>query len=155
MITENKNFDKFNINKIFGTREEIVKDNIEVLILDDESIVCERLENHLTKKEYLVETFTQSQLALERLKEKEFDVVVTDLKMAGPGGVDVLVSIKDQDVATQVIIITGYPDFETRLAADYKDAFDYIPKPFKLEEIERKIAKAAKKAQKLQKKYSR
>jgi CheY-like chemotaxis protein len=54
---------------------------IEVLVLDDELIVCERLKDYLERKEISVEIFTESQKALERLKEKTFDVIITDVKM--------------------------------------------------------------------------
>jgi len=117
--------------------------DIEVLVLDDEKIVCERLKDYLQKKGYSVETFTQSSKALERLQEKTFDVVVTDLKMPGPDGISVLVSIKELNVATQVIIITGYPDIESMIAAETKEAFHYITKPFKLPELESLVSKAA------------
>lgn len=127
-----------------------MKEKYEIMVLDDEPIVCERLQNHLQKKGFSVETFTHSSKALDRFKEKKFDVVITDLKMAGPDGIDVLVSVKGSNHATQVIVITGYPDFESKVAAEYKEAFEYVLKPFKLEEIERLTLKAARKARKKQ-----
>ena len=118
------------------------------MVLDDEPIVCEKLDKHFKKMDFNVEVFTESEKALARLKEKHFHVVITDLKMAGPDGIDVLVYIKTQNVATQVIIITGYPDIESRLAAEYKKAYSYILKPFKMEKLESLVVKAAKKANK-------
>ena len=72
-----------------------MKENYEILVLDDESIVCDRVKNYLQKKGYSVETFTQSNLAMDRLKEKYFDVLVTDIRMAGKDGMDVLISTKN------------------------------------------------------------
>ena len=80
---------------------------IEVLVLDDEPIVCERLKDYLEKKDILVETFTESIQALKRIEEKSFDVIITDLKMEGPTGIDVLVAVKKIAARAEVIIITG------------------------------------------------
>jgi DNA-binding NtrC family response regulator len=123
-----------------------VSTEAEVLVLDDEPIVGERLRDYLQKKGMAVEVFTSSKEALERLREKTFDVVVTDIKMAGPDGIDVLVSVKESDAPSEVILITGYGSFETVRAAEAVGAFDYICKPFKMEEVYKKVVKAAAKA---------
>ena len=67
---------------------------IEVMVLDDEPIVCERVKNFLDKKGIATETYTDSQSALTRLREKTFDVIVTDVKMEGATGMDVLFKVK-------------------------------------------------------------
>lgn len=121
---------------------------VEVLILDDEPVVCERLEDYLKKKGMSVETFTESTRALDRLKEKSFDVVVTDIKMEGPTGIEVLSRVKRDASHSEVILITGYGSFETMREAEAIGAFDYIPKPFKVEELFKKIEKAAARARK-------
>jgi DNA-binding NtrC family response regulator len=121
---------------------------IEVLVLDDEEIVCERLKDHFGKKGIAVETFTDPHLALERFKEKTFDVVVTDLKMPGASGIDVLVSIKKQAYKSEVIIVTGYGSFETYREAEFVGAYGFISKPFQMSELYNLVIKAAKKARK-------
>jgi DNA-binding NtrC family response regulator len=121
----------------------------EVLVLDDEAIVCERIKEHLGKQGFLVETFTESPTALDRLVEKTFDVVVTDLKMKGPTGLDVLRFVKEHTPRTQVIIITGYGSIETSNEAQIVGAFGFICKPFQLEEIRVLVSRAVKKAKKL------
>lgn len=118
----------------------------EVLVLDDEPIVGERLRDYLQKRGMSVEVFTSSEKALERLKEKTFHVVVTDIKMAKPDGIEVLVTVKRSAPASEVILITGYGSFETVRDAEAVGAFDYICKPFKLEDVYRKVVKAADKA---------
>jgi DNA-binding NtrC family response regulator len=118
----------------------------EVLIVDDEPIVCERFKDYLEKKDMSVETFTVSQEALDRLQEKAFDVIVTDIKMEGPTGIDILVAAKNMAPAPEVILITGYGSFESYRTAETVGAFDYVHKPFKVEEVYKKIEKAAAKA---------
>lgn len=126
-----------------------MKNRIEVLVLDDEEIVCERLKAHLENNGFQVETFTESQRAMDRLMEKTFDVVVTDLKMEGPSGLDVLRFVRDQMQGTQVIMITGYASMEAARAADYTGVYEFILKPFQLDEMGKLVKKAAKKATRL------
>jgi DNA-binding NtrC family response regulator len=123
-----------------------MRKQIEVLVLDDEAIVCERLQEYLEKKGIVVESFTNSEKALEKLKEKTFDVIITDMKMQGPSGMDVLVTVKKEDYSSEVILITGYGSFETFREAEYVGAFTFISKPFKMSDIYDLVKKAAKKA---------
>jgi len=125
-----------------------MRKQIQVLVLDDEAIVCERLQEYLEKKGILVETFTDSVKALEKLKEKTFDVIITDMKMQGPTGMDVLVTAKKEGYRSEVIIITGYGSFETFREAEYVGAFEFISKPFQMSDIYNIVKKAAKKARK-------
>ncbi len=118
--------------------------DILVMVLDDEPIVGERLKPVLEKKGFQVETFTESQKALERLNEKRFHVLVTDLKMSGPSGMDILRYLKDHKADTQAIVITGYATIERAREAQYLNA-EFVTKPFKLEQIVKLVAKAARK----------
>jgi DNA-binding NtrC family response regulator len=120
----------------------------EVLVLDDEIIVCERLKDYLENKGMSVEIFTESQKALERLKEKTFDVIITDVKMQGPSGIDVLTIVKKESYKSEVIVITGYSSLDTFRQAEYIGAYEFIAKPFQLSEIHNLVKKAAKKARK-------
>lgn len=117
----------------------------DVLILDDEAIVGERLKPVLEKAGFNVETFTESQKALDRLEEKRFHVLITDVRMSGPDGIDVLSFVKKRDFDTEVIVITGYGSIETVLDSKYLGAFKFIRKPFKMEELCKEVIKAAKK----------
>lgn len=121
---------------------------IEVLVLDDESIVCERLKEFFEAKNLLVEVFTESQKAIERMKEKKFDVVVTDMKMPGPTGMDVLQFLKDNQPSTQVIIISAYSLIDKFREAEAMGAYEYVTKPFQLLNIYNLVVKAAKRAKK-------
>lgn len=119
---------------------------IEVLVLDDEEIVGERLRDYLQKRGMSVETFTVPQEALDRLAEKTFDVVVTDMKMEGQSGMDVLLAVKGASYRSEVIIITAYGLLETLREAEVVGVFCYLPKPFKMSNIYTLIKQAASKA---------
>ena len=126
-----------------------MNEQAEVLVLDDEEVVCERLKSHLEKSNFKVETFSESQAAINRLGEKDFDVVVTDLKMKGPTGLDVLQFVQSRVGRTQVILITGYASIEASREAEYRGVYRFIEKPFRLEDIGRLVKKAAKEGKKL------
>jgi DNA-binding NtrC family response regulator len=126
-----------------------MSNKIEVMVIDDEPIVCERVKDYLEKKGVATETFTDSQSALKRIQEKTFDVIVTDVKMEGANGIDVLLRVKNDNHRSEVIIITGYSPFDSYLDAEAIGVSDYILKPFKMDDLYKSIKKAAKKAQKV------
>ncbi len=121
-----------------------MKSDIAVMVLDDEPIVGERLRPVLEKEGFQVEVFTDSRQAINRLEEKHFQVLVTDLKMSGPTGIDVLRFLKDRKRDTEAIVITGYATIESAREAEYLNA-QFVTKPFKLEQIVKLVEKAAKK----------
>lgn len=118
----------------------------DVMVLDDEPTVCERLKDFFEKNGMKVETFTESSLAVERLAHQRFHVVVTDLKMKGPTGIDVLVAVKNQNLSTEVIVITGYRTMDATRAAECVGAYAFLDKPFHLEQLRDLVKKAARKA---------
>ncbi len=123
-------------------------EGISILILDDEPIVCNRLKVALEKMGYEVETYTDSVAALQRLEEKDFDIVVTDLKMENVDGIQILGAAKKKSPKTEVIIITGFATSEAAKEALKKGAFDFIAKPFRLEDLRNVIIQATEKLQK-------
>lgn len=118
-----------------------MRGKLRILILDDEPIVCERLKPALEKGGFEVETYTDSQKVIDRLMVQRFDVLVTDLKMQGPDGIDVLKFVKEHAPATHVIIITGFATVDTAREAMRSGAVDFIPKPFKITQLRDLIAK--------------
>jgi DNA-binding NtrC family response regulator len=106
-----------------------------VAILDDEPIVCERLKPALEKAGFEVEAFTTGQDVIDRFSETRFDVLVTDLKMQKPDGLEVMKFVKEKSPATKVIIITGYATVETARDAMKGGAVDFIAKPFKISQL--------------------
>jgi DNA-binding NtrC family response regulator len=118
---------------------------VEILILDDEPIVCDRLKPALEKCGYAVTTFTDSSAAIEELSRKRYDVLITDLKMSGPSGMDVLRFAKEQSPGTQVIVITGYATAEQAKESIKGGAVDFIAKPFRISQLLDLIARTVQK----------
>jgi DNA-binding NtrC family response regulator len=115
----------------------------EILILDDEPIVGERLKPFIEKDGYRVEIFTNPAQALERLASKDFDIVISDIRMSDISGIEVMEKVFQKSRRTKVIMITGYATMELARESLTKGAFDFIAKPFKLKEIRQTIKKAA------------
>jgi DNA-binding NtrC family response regulator len=118
-------------------------DKLEVLVLDDEPIVGKRLKPALEKIGCRVEVFEAPKEALERIEAKEFDIVVTDIRMDEIDGMEVLDFVASRWPRTKVVMITGYAMMALARQAMEKGAFDFIAKPFKPDDLRRVIAKAA------------
>ena len=118
---------------------------LEVLILDDELIVGKRLKPAIEKMGCAVETFLEPKAALGRIDEKEFHMVITDIRMDDIDGLQVLEYVRKKSKNTLVIVITGYAMISLAREAMEKGAFDFISKPFKPDDIRRVILGAAEK----------
>lgn len=116
---------------------------LEVLLLDDEPIVGRRLKPALAKIGCEVEVFEDPEQAMIRLNKKEFDVVVTDIRMDEISGMQILEFVRDRWPNSAVIMITGYAMMSLAREAMEKGAFDFIAKPFKPDDLRKVIAKAA------------
>lgn len=95
-----------------------------ILIVDDERDICRALEFLLTRENYKVSTAYSGEEALKKFKEQRFDLVLTDLKMEGLTGIDVLEKVKETDPSTIVIIMTAYASVESAVEAMKKGAAD-------------------------------
>ncbi len=115
---------------------------VRIMVLDDEPIVCKRLKPALEKQGYEVDTFTQSSEAMEQIKNIDYDIIVTDLKMKGVDGMQLLTEAKRRSPKTEVIVITGFATLETARQSFRKGVFDFIAKPFKLSEIQEVVKRA-------------
>ena len=116
---------------------------LEILLLDDEPIVGKRLKPALAKIGCEVEVFQDPVTALDRINQKAFDIVVTDIRMDEMDGMQVLDQVLAKYPKTKVIMITGYAMIALAREAMEKGAFDFIAKPFKPDDLRRVIAKAA------------
>jgi DNA-binding NtrC family response regulator len=115
----------------------------ELLLIDDEPIVGQRLRTGLEKLGCSVEVCEQPAAALARIREKAFDIIITDIMMPEISGLQVLEAAKAARPDTRVIIISGFATAELAREAMEKGAYDMIAKPFKPSDLRALVAKAA------------
>src|SRR6187455_1097444 len=113
-----------------------------ILIADDHDALRRGLARALTAANHEVEEAPNGNQAIERLHDGHFDVVVSDLKMGGSDGLDVLRTTKTLHPSAAVILMTAFGSVTTAVEAMKFGAFDYVQKPFELEEMEVKVEKA-------------
>lgn len=114
-----------------------------VLIVDDEQDFRTLLVEALESMGYLVEGAESAEVALERVREKHFAVIFTDLNMpGGQSGLELLKAIQEYDPKAFTILMTGYATTEAAVQALKRGAYDFIQKPFKLAELEASLVRA-------------
>ncbi len=106
-----------------------------ILVVEDDSSAREVLGVLLRRNEYDVTLAADGQKGIDLLKEREFDIVITDLKMPGVNGLQVLAHCKLLHPDTEVVMVTAYATTETAIAAMKQGAYDYLTKPYKVDEI--------------------
>ncbi len=106
-----------------------------ILVVDDERSMREFLAIMLGKAGYRVESVARGEEAVKRVESELFDLVITDLAMPGMDGLEVLKRVKDISPATAVILITAYATTASAVEAMKLGAFDYVIKPFKVDEL--------------------
>lgn len=113
-----------------------------ILIVDDEKDMRGFLEIMLRKEGFEAESREDAAAALDYFREKPFDLVISDVKMPGMGGLEFLKALKELDPEVLVIMITAYASVETAIEAMKAGAVDYFTKPFNIEEVKLNINKA-------------
>jgi two-component system response regulator PilR (NtrC family) len=107
----------------------------DILIVDDERSMREFLAIYLRRAGHKIEAVADGGEAIAALGKREFDVVITDLRMTHVGGLEVLAEAKKLRPDTQVIVVTAFATAETAIAAMKAGAYDYLTKPFKVDEV--------------------
>src|SRR5512147_1694242 len=113
-----------------------------LLIVDDERIALRNLEHVMKKEGYDVTGTQNGPNALKLLEERQFDVVLTDLRMEKVDGLQILKKTRELHPDTEVIMITGYATLDSAVDSMKHGAFYYIAKPFKLEEVRKVVQEA-------------
>jgi DNA-binding NtrC family response regulator len=113
-----------------------------LLIVDDDPVALDLLREVLSKEGYEVVSALSAEEAISQGIENIFDVIITDVRMGEKDGMDVLRSFKKTSPETAVIMITAFGSIDTAIEAIREGAFDYISKPFKLEEIKITVRRA-------------
>lgn len=122
-----------------------------ILIIDDEKEILDSLAEHFESIGWQVDLAENGTQGMAILSGKEFDVILTDIKMPGPVGIDILRASKESYPDTEVIMMTGYKDIDKAIESLNLGAYAYLNKPFRLEEVEHKILQAYEKRQLIKK----
>jgi len=120
-------------------------DKVRVLVIDDDGAHAEAAAESLSRSGYDCTVATSGAEGLRLLENKEFDVVLTDLVMRDLSGNEIVRKVKASTPETEVIVMTGYPSYETALEAMDVGAYDYLNKPIDLNILRAKIKKALEK----------
>ncbi len=116
-----------------------------ILIVEDEQIARDNLSHILVREGYQTVCAENGLVAIGELKKKEFDLVLTDLRMQPTDGMQVLEYAKAQYPKTEVIVITGFASIASAVDAMQKGAFHYLPKPYNVEEVRILVRRALEK----------
>jgi len=106
-----------------------------VLVVDDEELARSNIEHVLLKLGHQVDTACSGMEALQKMEAREYDLVITDLKMEKMNGQQLLETIKRISPSTEIIMVTGYATVDSAVDALTKGAAYYLPKPFKLDDL--------------------
>src|SRR5687768_3296189 len=113
-----------------------------ILVADDHDSLRRGIVRALSDARHDVDEAPNGNVAIEKLHEGQYDVVLSDLKMGGSDGLDVLRTAKSLHPSTAVILMTAFGSIHTAVEAMKIGAFDFVQKPFEIEEMELKIEKA-------------
>jgi len=113
-----------------------------ILIVDDELQILTFLDDLFRTEGWEVQTADSGSSGIDKLEESRFDIVLTDLKMPGPDGIEVLRTARKLQSDAEVIMMTGYGTVDTAIEAMRAGAFHYLAKPFKAEEVLHLVDKA-------------
>jgi two-component system response regulator PilR (NtrC family) len=122
-----------------------MKDSIQILIVDDQINTCKSLQAILKKSGYRSEYLLSAEEALGRVRSGAFDIVISDIRMPGMDGMQLLEELKKIQPHLVVIMVTGFATIKSAVEAIQKGAYDYLPKPFTPDEVRVIIQRAAEK----------
>ena len=106
-----------------------------ILVIDDEETLRESLGRLLTREGYAVTTAGSGEAGLSLIRERGFDMIITDIFLPGIDGVELLKKVREKDPEQLIILMTAYGSLETAVEALRSGAYDYIMKPFIHEEV--------------------
>src|SRR5204863_5346539 len=106
-----------------------------ILVVDDEKVIREILADFLSMEGYVVHAVEDGVEAMKELKKRSYNLVISDLKMPNMGGLELIAQVTEESIPVITVIMTGFGTVETAIEAMKKGAYDYILKPFKVEEV--------------------
>jgi DNA-binding NtrC family response regulator len=118
------------------------KAKIKILVVDDEQGLCAGVQEALRREGYVVDATTDPQAALKLTQDRLFNLVVSDIKMPGLSGLDLLVSVRERSRDTLFILMTAFGTVESAVEAMKQGAYDYLPKPIDMKRLRALVQKA-------------
>jgi two-component system NtrC family response regulator len=115
-----------------------------ILVVDDKADMLETIQDYLQESHYHVLTAPSGEEALDLMERQKVDAVVTDLRMGGMGGLELVKRVKESDSQISVLVMTAYGSVEEAVKAIKLGAFDFLTKPFPMEELQVKVAQSLK-----------
>jgi HD-GYP domain len=106
-----------------------------ILVVDDERVIREMLSDFLGLEGYVVRTVEDGVQALEELQRRSYNLVISDLKMPNMSGLELIEKITELGIPVLTVIMTGFGTVETAIEAMKRGAYDYVLKPFRVEEV--------------------
>ncbi|WDP92518.1 MAG: sigma-54-dependent Fis family transcriptional regulator [Desulfobacter sp.] len=119
--------------------------NYRILIVEDDPKMNQGLVHILSKQGYKAESVDRAETALEKIKDTAYDLIITDLKLPGIDGMELLKAVKEYDPGVLILMITAYGTVDTAVAAMKQGAEDYVLKPFDMEELRLVVQKTLEK----------
>ena len=120
-----------------------MKQRLKIFVIDDEQIILSRLKKTLSSDGYEVQTFSDPLAAMKAISASPPHLVITDVRMSGMDGIELLQRTKATSASTEVIVITGLSSMDAAIEATKKGAFYYLPKPFSIEALKQVLQKAS------------
>jgi len=109
--------------------------NKELIIVDDDFPFRERLSRSMQKKGFNVENFSNSLETIKRISVKKFDYAIVDMRLEDGSGLELIKKMKEKNPNTKSLLLTGYGNIATAVAAIKSGAIDYLPKPAEVDQI--------------------
>ena len=106
-----------------------------ILIVDDDTYICKLLDNYLNKHGYHAESVYTGSSAMEKIRQKDYDLILCDYRLPDRDGFDILRQAKSKDPTMPVVIMTAYKDLATAVRLIKAGAYDYLTKPLIPEEV--------------------
>ena len=116
---------------------------LSILLIDDDSAVLTAVGDYLSTREHRVFPAEEGAEGLEILRREEIDIVITDIRMPGTDGFEVLREVRKTSPGTEVIMVTGYGDIDAAVQAIREGAFDFFTKPVKMRELSASLERTA------------
>lgn len=109
--------------------------NNKLIIVDDDNVFRERLARSMEKKDFFVVTFSSYKDCIEYCYNEKFDYAIVDMRLEDGSGLELIKKIKEISPTTKALLLTGYGNIATAVAAIKTGAIDYLPKPAEIDQI--------------------